>query len=136
MKKLLLMYLALLTFGINPVYANDEDVGPQGPPGPVGATGPKGTAGNNGSNGTNGTTGATGPQGVAGAPGQDVSAQTQAVASVGLRVFDEKYASLIVYDKYSMTQDHNSEAGFMVMFKLGSSYESREIEKLRKEIQN
>jgi hypothetical protein len=109
--------------------------GPIGPQGPMGPIGPKGTTGTNGSNGVNGasgTNGTNGKNGAMGAPGTSANMSTDTSLGVGLRIMDEKYASVMLYDKYSLRDTHNSEIGAMIMFKIGTSYEEREINKLKK----
>lgn len=113
MKKILLVLLLALI--VEPVFAGRP--GPRGPQGPAGPRGPQGEAGINGLNGTN---------------GQDASTETKVLLSSDVRIWDLKHASLYFFDNYNWFERHNDSFGVRVSFKLGTSYEEREIEKLRK----
>jgi Collagen triple helix repeat (20 copies) len=153
-----LIAFVLLSTLVVPVWADDgDDVGPAGPQGiqgiqgVAGPIGPKGATGATGNNGTNGTTGAqgaagsngtngatgakgttgnTGATGATGPQGVGVNPATQFAFNVGVRILDEKYASVVMYDKYSLSDSHNAEVGTMIMFKIGKSYEQRRLDKL------
>ena|ERR1700676_4879687 len=118
--------------------ADDDEIGPQGPQGIQGVVGPIGPKGAMGANGANGVTGAkgvagnTGTTGAQGVAGTSANMSTDMSLGIGFRIADEKYASVVVYDKYSLRDTHNNEVGTMIMFKIGTSYEEREIAKLKK----
>ena len=90
--------------------------GPRGPQGPAGPQGPQGEAGLNGLNGTN---------------GQDASTETKILLSSDVRIWDLKHASLYFFDNYNWFDRHNDSFGVRVSFKLGDSYEGRQIKELR-----
>lgn len=121
------------------------DVGPQGPQGIAGqdglngvdginglngidgAIGPQGEKGNMGDKGDEGKTGKQGEQGPQGLQGKGLKDRIELIGEV--RILDTKKTTWSVY----AGQDVNNRAsivGAKVVFKLGSSYEQRELEKL------
>lgn len=126
---------------------NQGPTGPQGPQGPAGNNGTNGTNGVNGKDGTNGTNGVNGATGATGATGADNNGDisryrgTNLSLDVAVRLFDTKYVQGQVFDTYVVgshpgddvfAQGYNSQIGLRIVFKLGKSYEEREIEKLKK----
>ena len=117
MKKILLIAIVLAMS--TPLFAgggHHGTPGPRGPQGPAGPRGPQGEAGLNGLNGTN---------------GQDASTETKVLLSGDLRIWDLKHASLYFFDNYNWFDRHNDSFGVRVSFKLGDSYEGRQIKELR-----
>ena len=118
------------------------DTGPQGPAGPQGNSGVNGTNGTNGNNGTPGTAGTNGVNGKDGAT--DHAALL--VLDTAVRLYDGKYVQWQLFNVYSLNRHNAHDIGeeiqnsrnFMfgtrIVLKLGSSYEEREIAKLRKEL--
>lgn len=131
MKKLLLTLAVLSLSGT--AYANcgngPNDVG-------NGCTGNVGPAGNDGLNGSDGL---NGKDGLNGRDGKDADTRVMPVLDVALRVYDGKYVQLQAFNVARLA-DHNHQAlggstefmaGARVIIKLGSSYEEREIAKLK-----
>lgn len=78
-----------------------------------------------------------GPQGVAGISGKDGSSmgeRTEVIGEIGVRLIDAKHYSISVFDGYDFRAGHNDEIGARLYWKLGQSYEERQIEELRKTI--
>jgi hypothetical protein len=148
MKKL--VTAVLLSALAMPLYANCGNdngngngcSGETGPQGPAGPTGPQGTPGTNGNNGTNGANGATGATGAQGPKGEAYSPRAAMLGGIAIRLFDTKRVSLFAFDDYQFdplpghdligSGAHNNSYGARLVFKLGSSYEEREIAKLKK----
>lgn len=112
--------------------------GPTGATGATGNTGNTGATGNTGSVGKTGNTGAQGVQGIQGPKGD--SAEVPSVdprLGVEIREYDSKHWSISSGASFGM---QSSTARYIVQqtltLKLGSSYEEREIAKLRQEILN
>src|SRR6267154_3294514 len=121
--------------------SNNGAVGPQGP---AGANGSNGTNGTNGNNGINGANGASGTNGTNGTNGKDATTSfhgTSLVLDAAVRLYDGKRIQLQAFDTYVLGSHSgqdvigdgmNTTVGMRVVFKLGSSYEEREIAKLKK----
>lgn len=118
---------------------DDGTSGPQGPAGPAGPQGSVGTTGAMGQAGVNGTNGKDGKD------GRDMTMQHEhaAVIDAAIRLYDGKRVQLQVFDTYRIgakpSQDligagYNMMLGARVVFKLGTSYEEREIARLRKQL--
>ncbi len=129
--------------------SNDGTPGPQGPTGPQGPVGSTGANGNNGlsgSNGTNGVDGKDGKNGTNGKDGRDTSYSfrgTDLTLDAAVRLLDTQYVQLQAYNVYVFGSHpgddvfgngHNSTIGARILIKLGSSYEEREIARLRKQL--
>lgn len=132
--------LALLLLS-SPILAGGYDKqGPPGPAGPPGPSGPPGASGPAGKPGSPGTAGVAGPAGAAGAPGQASASDpdpgdNSLFYGVGtdVRFYDAKHYGL--HATYVHDFNHGINAVFgIVAIKLGSSYEEREIAKLKKQI--
>jgi hypothetical protein len=84
--------------------------------------------------------GPTGPQGVAGISGQNgrdgqnAPTDLQHTGRLSIRLLDLKHLSIGLYDTYNLGAGHNQELGVDVMFKLGESYESRQLKALEKRL--
>ncbi len=109
-----------------------------------GQEGPQGPAGHDGLNGTNGSNGQNGTNGKNGVNGSD-SANTGVllVADTAVRLYDGKYTQVQIFNVYAFSRNqgdnvvgagHNDMFGMRFVFKLGSSYEEREIARLRKQL--
>src|SRR5260221_2923728 len=115
-------------------------------PGPTGPQGPAGLNGSNGQDGSNGTNGRNGLDGKNGKNGKDSSSAfhgTDLTADIAVRLVDTKYIQVQAYDTYVFgTQEgqdvfgngHNPTIGTRIVFKLGSSYEERLLEKQANQI--
>lgn len=149
MKKITLIVTFLFVSGL--VYANCGNGGDNGngcsgnsgSQGPQGPEGPAGKDGQNGVNGTNGTNGTNGNNGVNGAIGPQNPIKSMLIAGLEVRLFDTKRLSLFAFDDYQLDPQpshdlfsgaRNNSYGARLVIKLGSSYEEREIEKLRNEL--
>ena len=162
MKRLLVM--VLLSSLVSLSYANcgndngngegcegNTIVGSQGPTGPIGPQGPSGSNGSNGQNGSNGSNGQDGKNGNNGKDGKDGKNgsapdglnDTRLVADTALRLYDGKRVQWQVFNIYAFGsrpgQDvfgngKNQSYGVRVIFKLGSSYEERELESLKAQV--
>lgn len=141
MKKLLLTLAISLVAGFASANCGNgpNDVG-NGCSGNVGPAGVDGINGTNGTDGINGSNGADGVNAKDGTDGKDASARVMPVLDLALRVYDGKYIQLQAFNVVHL-KDRNHRAGagsteFMagarIVIKLGSSYEEREIEKLKK----
>lgn len=108
--------------GYTPIKGTDYFDGAPGVDGVIGAQGEKGNTGDEGK------TGKQGEQGIQGLPGKGLKDRIELIGEV--RILDTKKTSWSVY----AGQDVNNRAsivGAKVVFKLGSSYEQRELEKLQ-----
>lgn len=81
-----------------------------------------------------GEDGIDGRDGVNGSNGSDAELETRFTAGVEARVFDHKHFSINIFDDYDLRDGFNERIGARVVFKIGSSYEGREIEKLQEQI--
>lgn len=138
--------------------SGDGTVGSQGPTGATGPQGSQGTPGVNGSNGTNGTNGANGSTGVAGAAGKNGAQgpigssavdprMTEARLGIdtAVRLYDSKRFQLQVYNIYSPSlhssedvvgDGRNLQFGVRMIFKLGTSYEERQNNSLKAQLES
>jgi hypothetical protein len=115
--------------------------GPIGPQGFTGQPGQQGLAGSRGSNGINGIDGKDGINGKDGAVGPaGVSSVVPAVdprIDVEIREYDAKHWAVSSYVSFGIqTGTSRYIVGQRLVLKLGKSSEQREIDKLRKEIQD
>lgn len=131
----------------NAAFCNIE--GPQGPQGPAGLDGADGADGLNGTDGLNGLdgiNGADGKDGLDGRNGKDASLRVESklLLDTAIRLYDGKYLQVQAFNAFSIGRHRgydllrdgkNMFYGARVVFKLGSSYEERELQKLRKEIE-
>ena len=116
--------------------------GPQGNPGLNGSNGTNGTDGVNGTNGANGANGTNGTNGKDGvSPKVDNSAKL--VVDAAVRLYDGKRVQLQLFDTYALDRQQGHDVlgdgrnmmfGTRIVFKLGSSYEERELAKQSAEI--
>lgn len=157
MRNLILLSLLVSMTGL--AYANcgngngngngcSDSQGPQGEPGLNGTNGTNGTDGVNGTSGTDGKDGNNGVNGSNGRDGKDgrdtsVNHEHAAVIDTAIRLYDGKRVQLQAFNVYRLGlkpgQDifgngYNMMVGARVIFKLGSSYEEREIARLRKQL--
>lgn len=115
----------------------DGAQGVQGLQGVAGLTGATGLVGQTGANGTQGVTGQTGAKGVKGDTGErgrDATIETRALVGVGVQIASERYYDVQTFIDYDATNGKIGFFGARLLFKPGKSYETRELEKLRKEI--
>lgn len=161
MKKLLAL-LTILTVTIGTVRA---DTGPQGPKGDKGdrgeqgqsgqnghdgnnghdgQNGQKGSDGSNGHDGNNGHDGSTGENGKDGKNGKDgvtppapdnLEHRLNVNLGFDVRWYDWKY--VVLKSGYRFDTNHKGHVvdALVVQFKIGKSHEERELDKLRREIQ-
>lgn len=119
MRILILALATIMIVGPKPAYAGHGHTGPAGPQGPIGPAG---------------TNGSIGAQGAAGHDGTDVNTNTKILLSGDVRIWDLKHASLFFFDNYNWFDQHNDSYGVRVGFKLGSSYEERQMDELKKQL--
>lgn len=110
-----------------------------------GATGINGVSGTNGLNGKDGLQGKVGEmgqkgdkgiQGAKGSPGRDANVETRVLLGAAVQVASERYYDVHMFADYDVTNGKVGFFGARVLFKPGQSYESRQLEKLRKEIRD
>ncbi len=140
MKKLVMlgMLLGIGTFA----YANcgNDNGNGQGCSNSQGPTGPQGLAGLNGTDGTNGTNGVNGKDGKDGKNGSDAQVDNSAklVLDTAIRLYDGKRVQVQAFNTYMLNRQESKDVigdgrnmtfGARIVFKLGSSYEERMLEK-------
>lgn len=109
--------------------------GPQGVAGATGAQGPQGTTGSTGKSGADGTNGKDGAKGDAGTPGKDGNNELDALRlnlGIDVRWYDWKHVALTSGYRYDINHGGQTVDMLVVHIKLGSSYEDREIAKLKR----
>jgi hypothetical protein len=126
--------------------------GLQGPMGFIGPMGPQGRPGFNGANGVNGTQGVAGAMGATGAQGQTGKAGAAGVQGpagpaqdvpaidprldVEVREYDAKHWAMSSYASFGMQSGTSRYiVGQRLTLKLGRSSEQRELDQLRKEVE-
>ncbi len=140
MKKVLLSMLLLgLTMPLMANCGNDNGNG-------NGCSGNQGEPGLNGANGTNGIDGANGANGANGVNGKDgkngsdaqVDNSAKFVLDTALRLYDGKRVQIQAFNTYMLNRKEDKDIigdgrnltfGMRIVFKLGSSYEERLLEK-------
>lgn len=112
--------------------------GVQGITGTSGTTGIQGQAGKTGAQGATGTNGVNGTNGINGTNAA-VDDSAKLVGDVALRLYDGKRVQLQLFDAYGFSfqtnEGKNMMYGMRVVFKLGKSYEERQLEKLQKQVE-
>lgn len=85
--------------------------------------------------GSQGPQGIQGVQGVKGNTGDAGREKTEYIGQVSIRILDEKRYGVSVYDGYDFRARHNDEIGLRLDLKLGKSYEEKQIEELKRTIE-
>jgi hypothetical protein len=124
-----LLLLGLFLAGYAGANDGDETPGPTGPQGPQGIQGVQGKQGVAGNNGTNGAKSAPGVNGT----DANIDNTLTAGVGVGVRLYDAKYVSLGTLYTHDFVHSGNSMFG-IVTFKLGKSYEEKEILALKRKL--
>lgn len=114
--------------------------GANGATGAAGAIGAAGTAGTNGSKGdtgeagTKGSQGDKGDKGDSGKPGDDGENRLNVNVGAEVRWYDWKHVALSSGYRYDLQHHGHVVDALVVQFKIGKSYEGRQMEKLRHDI--
>lgn len=108
--------------------------GPQGPQGPAGPTGPMGPQGLPGIAGEKGDAGNPGENGFNGRDGDHALDATRVNLGTSVRWYDWKHVNLTSGYRYDTNHNGHTIDAMMVNFKLGQSYEDRQIAELRSKI--
>jgi len=115
-------WLLLSVLLLFPPFVIASDYYREGPPGPQGEQGLQGSQG---------------VMGIKGIPGSEASMENRLEARLGGNVqwYDWQYINLNSGYRYDVNHGGHTVDFFSVGFKIGRSYESRQVDKLRKEIQ-